>query len=136
MIPVTLSNPNSVPVDVTVTLTTGTAGTDDYVETVLTVTIPAGATQGVVNLTIVDDNIDEATESLTAVGTATNATTSSPATVTILDDATDVPAITLGDVTVTEGTDPTAVIPVTLSNPSDEACSGNGNVSSRNSRNR
>ncbi|MCH3885537.1 hypothetical protein [Tenacibaculum aquimarinum] len=26
----------------------------------------------------------------------------------------------LGDVTVTEGTDPVAVIPVTLSNPSDE----------------
>ncbi|APG64219.1 hypothetical protein LPB136_02035 [Tenacibaculum todarodis] len=119
-IPVTLSNPSSEPVDVTVTLTAGTAGEEDYVETVLTVTISAGDTQGVVNLGIVDDNIDEATESLTAVGTADNATTSSPATVTILDDPTDTPTIELGDVTVTEGTDPTAEIPVTLSNPSDE----------------
>ncbi|MDO6601074.1 Calx-beta domain-containing protein, partial [Tenacibaculum sp. 1_MG-2023] len=122
-IPVTLSNPSSEDVVVAITYDNGsTEGADDYVATTTTVTIPAGATQVLIPISTVEDTTNEPTESFTINGTVTAGTTSNATatgTGTINDDD-DVPAITLGDVTVTEGTDPTAVIPVTLSNPSDE----------------
>ncbi|MCH3885547.1 beta strand repeat-containing protein [Tenacibaculum aquimarinum] len=115
-VPVSITNPSVLPTVVTITQTIGSAGTDDYTSTTITVTIPAGATTTTVDIPITNDNIHEATESFTVNGTSPTATSGAPGIVTILEDPTDVPVVTIGDVVVTEGD--VATVPVTLSNPS------------------
>ncbi|MDO6600681.1 Calx-beta domain-containing protein, partial [Tenacibaculum sp. 1_MG-2023] len=114
-VPVSITNPSVLPTVITITQTIGTAGTDDYTSATITVTIPAGATTTTVDIPITNDNIYEATESFTVNGTSPTATSGAPGIVTILEDPTDVPALTIGDDTVTEGD--AISIPVTLSNP-------------------
>ncbi|WP_394357296.1 hypothetical protein, partial [Dokdonia donghaensis] len=55
--------------------TTGTAGEDDYEETIVTVTIPAGETEGEVIVPITEDTTDEEDEIFTVDGTVTSGNT-------------------------------------------------------------
>ncbi len=101
--------------------TTGTAGADDFEETIVTVTIPAGETEGEVIVPITEDTTDEDDETFTVDGTVTSGNTDNTdpsGTVTITDND-GAPTVTIEDVVVDEGAG-TVTIPVTLSNPSDE----------------
>ena len=87
-VPVSLSNPSTEDVVIEITTTTGTAGTDDFTETTVTVTIPAGQTTVNVDIPITDDNIDEADEDFTVNGNVTSGNTDNTdpsGTVTIID---------------------------------------------------
>ncbi|WP_158307003.1 Calx-beta domain-containing protein [Dokdonia sp. 4H-3-7-5] len=120
-IPVTLSNPSNEDTVIEIVTTTGTAGEDDYTETIVTVTIPAGETTGEVVIPITDDMLDEDDETFTVDGTVTSGNTDNTdpsGTVTITDND-GAPTVTIEDVIVDEGAG-TVTIPVTLSNPSDE----------------
>ena len=72
---ITLSEPSTTAVSVTITQTAGTAGTDDYVETDVNVTIPAGSTSVTVTVPSTDDNIDEGEEQFTIIATVTSGNT-------------------------------------------------------------
>uniref|UniRef100_UPI00260A679D Calx-beta domain-containing protein n=2 Tax=uncultured Dokdonia sp. TaxID=575653 RepID=UPI00260A679D len=120
-IPVTLSNPSDEDIVIEIVTATGTAGEDDYEETIVTVIIPAGETTGEVVIPIEDDEIDEDDEIFTVDGTVTSGNTDNTdpsGTVTIIDND-DAPTVTIEDVIVDEDAG-TVTIPVTLSNPSDE----------------
>jgi hypothetical protein len=73
---VTLSNPSAEDVVIDVVTTTGTAGTDDYTETTITLTIPAGSTSTTVTVPTTDDVIEEPEEEFTLDGTITSGNTS------------------------------------------------------------
>ena len=113
VVPVSIDIASTEDTVVDIVTTTGTAGTSDYTETTTTVTIPAGSTSVNVTIPTTDDAIDEVDETFTVEGTVTSGNTSNTdpsGTVTIEDN--DVPTITIGDVTVTEGGD--AVVPVSI----------------------
>ena len=119
-VPVTLSNPSDVDTVIEIVTTSGTAGTEDYTETIVTVIIPAGETTGEVVIPITEDTIDEADETFTVVGTVTSGNTDNPTdegTVTITDND-GLPTVVIEDVVVDEAAG-TVTVPVTLSNPSD-----------------
>ena len=92
----------------------------DYISASGKAIISSGATSVTIQLTIVEDNVDELTETFTfALTTSTGATisqTSGSATVEVLDDD-PAPTMAIGDLTVTE-TDGTAPVTVVLSGAS------------------
>jgi hypothetical protein len=109
------------PITVTYTTSNGTAlsGTD-YTTTTATATIPAGQTCVNVTIPIVDDAINEPTETFTVIlSTPTGATINDgTGVVTILDNDNpiqDVPSLSINDITVTEGTNPTATLQICAS---------------------
>jgi hypothetical protein len=105
--------------------TTGTAGTSDYTETIITVTIPAGQTTVDVVIPILDDAIDEDDETFTVGGTVTSGNTSNTTTsgtVTIIDNE-GPPTVTIGSVSVNEEAGTVTV----TSNYQWSKCSGYGN---------
>lgn len=124
---VSLTDPATADHDVSVDYTTvdGTATADggDYQATAGTLTIPAGVSDGTVEVPVLGDDVDEPDEDLSLelsepvmarLGTAT-------ADATITDDD-DPPAISIGDVSVIEGDSGASevVVDVTLSNPSSQ----------------
>ncbi len=109
------------PITVTYTTSNGTAlsGTD-YTTTTATATIPAGQTCVNVTVPIVDDLINEPNETFTVIlSTPTGATINDgTGVVTILDNDNpiqDVPSLSINDITVTEGTNPTATLQICAS---------------------
>ncbi|WP_298354538.1 Calx-beta domain-containing protein, partial [uncultured Dokdonia sp.] len=75
-------------------------GEDDYEETIVTVTIPAGETEGEVVVPIEDDELDEGDEIFTVDGTITSGNTDNTdpsGTVTIIDND-GAPTVTIEDV--------------------------------------
>ena len=113
VVPVSIDIASTEDTVVDIVTTTGTAGTSDYTEVITTVTIPAGSTSVNVTIPTTEDTIDEVDETFTVEGTVTSGNTSNTnpsGTVTIEDN--DVPTVTIGDVTVTEGGD--AVVPVSI----------------------
>ena len=115
---VTLGNPSSEPITVTISTADGTAtaGTD-YTSGPYVVTFPAGTTVATFDIPTGDDLLDEIDETIDLSITATTGTvgdTSDTAVATILDDD-GAPTVTISDATVTEGGN--LVFDVTLSNP-------------------
>lgn len=114
-VPVTIDTVILTDVVVIVVTTTGTAGTEDFTETVTRVTIPVTQTSAEVVISITEDLIDEPDETFTVDGTVVSENTlnSNPSgTVTITDN--DVaPTVTIGDATVDEGAG-TVSVPVTI----------------------
>ena len=83
---ITLSNPSSTPTTITIVVTntgTATAGSDYTVPTTLTVTIPANQLTATFNVSVLDDNVTESSE--TVIVTATLGATTLSATGTIED---------------------------------------------------
>ncbi|MEQ1851491.1 MAG: Calx-beta domain-containing protein, partial [Chthoniobacteraceae bacterium] len=119
---------------------TATAGAD-YTGAGGTLSFAAGVTSQTVTVSILNDPIFENSEAFNVTLSApVNATIADPTGVgTILDNGTgfggsdnDTPAISVGNVAVTEGTDPFAVFTVSLNHPSTTAVNVNlalGNVS-------
>ncbi|HEV8630795.1 MAG TPA: Calx-beta domain-containing protein [Thermoanaerobaculia bacterium] len=120
--PLTLSAPSSVPVSVAYSLASGsaTAGVD-FTAASGTLTIPAGQTQGTIEVPVLPDTLDEPDETflLTLASPAGARLADSEAVGTIVDDDAP-PALAIGDVTVTEGDagTTTATFTLTLSAPS------------------
>jgi len=121
---VSLSTPSGMDVAVTYQTTDGTAtsASGDYVDTMGQLVIPAGQTQGTITITVNGDGLNEANETFTvALSNPSNAVlgASSTATATIQNDD-DVPTVSIGDLSSTEGNAGTKsfVVPVTLSSPS------------------
>lgn len=116
---VSINTPSSFDTTVAITTVDNSAiEPDDYIFTLVTVTIPAGQLSVNVSIPITDDNIGEPTEDFTVNGTVTSGNTinsSDSGTVTINDD--DTPAMTIGDVTVNED-DGSANVPISITNPS------------------
>ncbi len=105
---------------------TATGGGTDYSITASPITIPAGSNSASITVTLNNDAIDEANETVIVdMGTPTNATQGATTThtLTITDDDT-APTISINDVTVNEG-DGTATFTVTLSAASGQAVSVN-----------
>ncbi len=108
----------TIPVDTEVEVTTVTRGGDtatagdDFETATTTVTIPAGELRGTatLNLTVLDDSLDEGDETLTVTGRVTTLSgkTVSPATFTILDNDTAPTSVGLSvsGSTITEGGGP------------------------------
>ncbi|WP_405228437.1 Calx-beta domain-containing protein, partial [Lentisalinibacter sediminis] len=120
--PVTLSNPGANPVTVDYTTVDGTATAgEDYEAVAATLTFAAGETAGSVTVTIVDDTLDEDTESfsvtLSNAGNADIAVGTATATINDNDSAV---RIAVGDASVTEGDTGSVNLdfPVSLSAPS------------------
>jgi hypothetical protein len=124
---VSVSPPAAAPVTVTYATIADTATTPgDYAAVSGTLTIPAGTTSAAVQVPVVADALDEANETFTVVLTApSGATLADAAGVgTIIDDD-PTPSLSIGDVTVTEGTASpgTATLTVALSAPSGQTVS-------------
>jgi alpha-galactosidase/6-phospho-beta-glucosidase family protein len=106
------------PITVTYTTSNGTAlsGTD-YTTTTATATIPAGQTCVNVTVPIIDDAINEPTENFTVTLTNPSNATIADGTgiVTILDNDVVIPTLAINDITVTEGTNPTATLQICAS---------------------
>ncbi|OWY24595.1 T9SS C-terminal target domain-containing protein [Sphingobacteriales bacterium UPWRP_1] len=106
-------------ITVTYTTSNGTANAgSDYTATMAVATIPAGQTCVNVTIPIIDDNINEPTETFTVnLTNPTNATIADPqGVVTILDnDVAPQPTLTINDITVTEGVNPTATLQICTS---------------------
>ena len=105
--PVTLSAPSGRAVSVMYATTAGTAtaGTD-YTTATGTLTIPAGAATGTINVMVTGDVVAESDEAFTiTLAAPVNATITAPptATGTILNDDGALPALTINDVTIAEG---------------------------------
>ncbi|MCC4214765.1 Ig-like domain-containing protein, partial [Leeuwenhoekiella parthenopeia] len=121
---VTLDKPSFEDIVVDITFADGSAtNPEDYTDgTPLQVTIPAGSTTSEpIVFPTVDDNIFESSENFTVTGTVSTGTVSnSPVTAsgTITDNDGNAPAISIADVTVSEGDD--AEFVVTLDKPSFE----------------
>lgn len=121
-LPVALSSPSGRVITVPYTVSPGAAtAPQDISSAAGTLTIPAGAGGGEIRVATVTDNVDELDETFTVtIGTPTNAVRgTATATGTVIND--DVPAVSVGQVTTTEGTSATPTVfqfPVTLSNPS------------------
>ncbi|MCC4214740.1 Ig-like domain-containing protein, partial [Leeuwenhoekiella parthenopeia] len=121
---VTLDKPSFEDIVVDITFADGSAtNPEDYTDgTPLQVTIPAGSTTSEpIVFPTVDDNIFEPSENFTVTGTVSTGTVSnSPVTAsgTITDNDGNAPAISIADVTVSEGDD--AEFVVTLDKPSFE----------------
>ncbi|NOR29025.1 MAG: HYR domain-containing protein, partial [Lutibacter sp.] len=117
----TVSISNASDVDTVISyLITGTATeANDYTTLTGTVTIPAGSTEATIDVTVVDDTILEASETvIVTLNTITSGDTEATidgvndvATVTISDN--DAASLAIGDITITEGAN--AVFTVTLS---------------------
>ena len=120
-VPITLSNPSSEPITITLGTNDGSADGSDYTGGPYTVVIPAGSTSGTVEIPTTEDLADEPNETFTVdVDSTTGGAVGSTANtgmVTITDDDA-APDVSIGDVTVTEGL--TATVTVTLTNPSSE----------------
>ena len=125
---VTLSAASGLPVAVNFATSDGTAtAPGDYTSTNGTVIFAPGVTSQTIHVAILDDSIFEQSENFTVtLSNASNATIADATGIgTIRDDGTgaggtddDTPALTVSNVTVTEGTDTHAVFEVDLSNPS------------------
>ena len=87
----------SAPLEVTVTVTEGTAEAADFTSTPITITIPAGATSAsdTLSLTLIDDTLVEGDETLMVMGAAPGITTLEAVTLTITDSDTAPTEITL-----------------------------------------
>ena len=105
--------------DVTVAYATsnGTAvAGSDYTSTGSTLTIQAGSETGTITVPILDDALDEPTETFTVrLSNPTNATISDDEGVGTITDNNAPPSLSIDDVTVTEASGATAVFTVTLS---------------------
>ncbi len=118
---VSLSDASALPVTVVVTTSNATASSvTDYIAVSRAVTIPVGAKSAVVTLPTRHDIVDEPDETfIVTLSAPSYATLSrSSALVTIQDN--DLPAISIADVSISEGTDAasTAAMTVTLSSAS------------------
>ncbi len=119
---VTLSAASRVPVVVSYSVAAGSATADlDFTPVTGTLTIPVGATQGTIAVPVLDDTLDEPDEtfSLTLANAVGAVLADAQAIGTIVDDDAP-PALTVADLTVTEGntgTTPTTFT-LTLSAPS------------------
>ncbi|WP_396212917.1 beta strand repeat-containing protein, partial [Flavobacterium sp.] len=119
-VPVTLSNPSSVDTEITIITTNGTATSpNDYIAiSTTTITIPAGQTSILLQVTSVEDAIDELNENLNVEGTVTSGNTSNASDfgiVTITDDD-NAPIFSIANASANEGTN--VIFIATLSNPS------------------
>ena len=117
---VTLSNPSSEPITITVITSNGTADGADYAGGSFDVVFPAGTTSGSVSVPSIDDTLDEPDETFTLSVTATTggavgATTDVGTGTIVDDDLPAVPNVSIGDASVTEGGD--LVFPITLDIP-------------------
>jgi hypothetical protein len=115
---VTLSNPSAWPVTVDYATADGSAlAGSDYTSASGTLTFNPGETSKTISVAVLGDTVIEPTEAFTLnLANAANATIARPqATGTILDN--DLPSVTIGDVTVSEGNSGTvsATFTVTLS---------------------
>jgi chitinase len=103
------------------TVAPGTAGPGDFGATGGEITIPAGAGAGTIRVPVVDDAEDEDDETFTVTIASPDAATVAPsgATATATVTSNDLRAISVGDVSVTEGDGAPTVarVPVTLSAP-------------------
>ncbi len=111
---VRLSTASVVPVTVIYTTANSTAlNPDDYTVASGSLTFPAGETSQTITVPVVGDSLDELTETFFVnLSSATNASiTDNQGACTILDDDL-APALSVSDVTVTEGTGSTAVVAV------------------------
>ncbi len=114
---VSLSNASAFPITIAITSTNGTAGATDFNSINTSVTIPAGSLSTTVSVTTLGDLINELTETYTLNGTTppgNTLNTSATGTGTITDDDL-TPVVSIGNVTVTEGVNPTADFTVSLS---------------------
>ena len=117
---VSLSNPSASQITVDYATADGTAfQPDDYTQAAGTLTFAPGETSKQVQVTTVEDAVDEPDETfLLNLSNAVNATIADDQGVgTILDDD-GTPSIVVDDVWVTEGVDANAVFTLALSNPS------------------
>jgi len=73
---ITLSKPSTVITKIDVSTTPNTADFSDYTSTTTTITIPAGQTVALVNITTNNDTTEELTETFTLTGTVTTSNTS------------------------------------------------------------
>jgi hypothetical protein len=116
------SGTSTSPMTVTYTTSNGSATSgSDYTTTTGTATIPAGQTCVTVTVPIVDDNNPETTETFNVILSNPSGTTISDGVgiVTILDtDSTPTPTLSINDVIVTEGTNPTATLQICASSTS------------------
>ncbi|WP_075082765.1 Calx-beta domain-containing protein [Mariniblastus fucicola] len=115
--------------DVTVTLTySGTAADGTDFTGVSTVLIPAGSPSATFTLPTVDDSLYEAAESIVVTIDSVagggfegiGIDTSADEVTTLIDDAADIPEVSINDVTAIEGTDDFAIYTIELSNLSYE----------------
>ena len=118
---VTLSEPTTEDVTLTLSTSNGTADASDYTPTTAAVTIAAGDSAATFSVPTTFDTTDEPDETLTISVASVDAgpvgDTTDVGTGTIVDDDA-APSVILDDVTVTEGGD--AVFPISLSNPSSQ----------------
>jgi parallel beta-helix repeat protein len=119
--PVSLSSPPNGSITLTVTTSNGTAvAPGDYTARTVPVTFAAGETRKTVSVPTVQDTIDEPNETLRlrvqSVNAGTVGNTTDTGTGTIVDNDLPLPAVIIGDASVTEGR--TLVFPVSLSSPS------------------
>ena len=114
---VTLSGTSSQDVTVTYTTVDGTAEAgSDYTSTSSTLTIQAGSETGTITVPILDDALDEPTETFTVrLSNPTNATISDDEGVGTITDNNAPPSLSIEDATVTEASGAEAVFTVTLS---------------------
>ncbi|HEX8296047.1 MAG TPA: Ig-like domain-containing protein [Chthoniobacteraceae bacterium] len=124
----TLSGASSLPISVNYATSSGTALSGaDFTPTSGTLSFAAGVVTQIITVSILDDTTFENSETFDVVlSNPTNATIADGTGVgTILDNGTgaggtdnDAPSLSVGNVSVTEGSDASAVFPVSLSNPS------------------
>jgi fibro-slime domain-containing protein/uncharacterized repeat protein (TIGR01451 family) len=115
-VPVTLSALSGLEVRVTYTTVDGTAKAGaDYTAAANTLVFPAGTTTLNVPVTVLNDSLDENDETFSvALSNPVNATVGGAGTVTITDDD-QTPAVSVSDVTVTEGDSGSVTAELTVS---------------------
>ena len=113
---VSLSNASASPITITIISVNGTAGATDFTPINTTVVFPAGSLSVTTLVTTIEDLINEPTENYTLTGSTTpGLTTNTTASGTgIINDDDVLPTVTIGNVTITEGVNPTAVFTVSL----------------------
>ena len=115
---VSISNASDVDTDISYLITGTATATSDYTTLTGTVTIPAGSTSAIIDVTVVDDTILETSETvIVTLNTITSGDADTTidgandtATVTIADN--DAASLAIGDISVTEGAN--AVFTITL----------------------
>jgi Calx-beta domain-containing protein len=120
--PIGLTNPSASPITLSISKNDGTAGSGDYDNSTVLVTIPAGATAASVSVSTVNDSIDESDETMSVLidsvvsGTAGDITDTGAGTILDNDGA---PSLSINDASVSEGG--SLAFLVNLSNPSAQA---------------
>lgn len=115
---ISLSNPWTSPITMSIATTTMTAGSADFTNVATQVTIPTGATSTTVTVQTTADNIHEPNETFVLTASPFNGSTSPPVsmgTCTIINTG-GLPFVSITNVTVVEGQ--TAVFVIALSAPS------------------